>query len=318
MPTTQSTTSEWFQAVEAVGDFMGIRYGRLPEGATEPEWSFVSHCECDGVGGFARLLRKHGASLDRLPKTKHSCRGFIGPLWRKFRDDRSEKECANRADWQLSDPSKTGPPKAVAWHLFTEIETQALRERCRSEGVTVNSFLLKYLDQAVRPDIKRSNAAISWMIPVNLRGDINHDDDTSNHVSYVEPQIAESDSVKDIQLNIRRLLERGEHRFHYIFLVLGKFLSHDSKVRLIKKDRIKTTANIGAFSNLGVWDSEKFITTQDSWLFCPPVSGAALLGAGCVTFQGRLCLTIQAHPGLSQTPEIVQNWMRRWFSFIEL
>lgn len=295
---------------------MGIRYGRLSEGSTEPEWLFVSHCECDGVGGFARLLREHGASLERLPETKHSCGGIIGPIWRKFRDDRSDKECANRTDWQLSEPSKTGPPKAVAWHLFTEAETQALRERCRREGVTVNSFLLKHLDQAVRPDIKRSTAPISWMIPVNLRGDINHDDDTSNHVSYVEPQITESDSVKDIQLNIHRLLERGEHRCHYILMVLGKFLNHDSKVRLIKRYRIKTTANIGAFSNLGVWDSEKSIRTHDSWLFCPPVSGAALLGAGCITFQGQLALTIQAHPSLADTPEVAQDWMMRWFSSV--
>ena len=231
---------------------MGIRYGRIQSGSKEVEWQFVSHCECDGIGGFARVLRKSGVRLNSLPNTRNSNRKIFGPLWRLWR--RNKPECADRRDWMPN-----GPPgeNSVAWHLFSREETKALREKCRSEKISVNSFLLKLLDQAIRPDIRKPEATIPWMIPVNLRGDINHADDAENHVSYIEARISANDSPTQIQNQIHSRLKSGEHRAFYLLLALGRFLSHRAKVNLITRDRTKPAGNIGAFSNLGVWDPGK-------------------------------------------------------------
>jgi hypothetical protein len=293
---------------------MGIRYGRVAKESNEVEWSFVSHCECDGIGGFVRLLRKHGAEIPELPETKYRCKGVIGPLWRFWQDCRREPICADRRDWQVTAPSGTGESTSVAWHLFTEEETQAIRERCRREGVTVNSLLLKYLDQAVRPEIRKPEATIPWMIPVNLRGDVRYADATENHVSCVDVRIAVDDSAASIQQQLRRRLARGEHRANEILLDVGRWMSHETKVRWMARNRSKAAGSIGAFSNLGEWDAEKKIDTGDSWLFCPPVVTGQLLGAGCVTFQNQLGLTIQGCPGLADASETTSTWMRRWVS----
>jgi hypothetical protein len=316
MSSFKNIASQWFQAAEAAGDFMGIRYGRVQNGSKEVDWSFVSHCECDGIGGFVRLLRERGAKVETLPETMNPCREIVGPLWGMWRRMNEESKCAKREDWKLSDEPRTGPPEAVAWHLFTEEKTKQIREHCRLEKVTVNSFLLKHLDQAIRPEIGKSQARIPWMIPVNLRGDVKHADDTENHVSCVEPQIAVDDSPQKIQHEIYRRLQQGEHRANYLALEIGRFLSHATKVKFIMKDRAKPQGNIGAFSNLGVWDSGKAIETNDSWLFCPPVVGGQLLGAGCVTFQNRLSLTIQTHTHVATAPEIAETWVKRWVNSI--
>jgi hypothetical protein len=151
------------------------------------------------------------------------------------------------------------------------------------------------------------------MIPVNLRGDINYNDDTENHVSCVEVRIDPNDLAENIQRQILRRLERGEHRANYLILKLGRFLSHKAKIKYLIKDRSKElNGNIGSFSNLGVWDPEKKIQTDDSWLFCPPVVSGQLLGAGCVTFQNRLGLVIQGNPRLCFPPDIAPGWMNRW------
>ena len=282
---TKNIASSWFLASEATGDFMGIRYGRVPHGSDTVEWHFVSHCDCDGIGGFARLLRERGTELDELPRTQTSSRGNIGPLWRLWRRSCEVNESANRTDWgQLG-----------------------------SQRVTVNSFLLKQLDQAVRPDIRRPHLKIPWMIPVNLRGDINYDDDTENHVSCVEVRIDAEDAAESVHKQILHRLKRGEHRANYLILKLGRLISHKAKIKYLNKDRSKeANGNIGAFSNLGVWDPEKKIQTDDSWLFCPPVVSGQLLGAGCVTFQNRLGLVIQGNPRLCFPPDIASDWMTRW------
>lgn len=295
---------------------MGIRYGRVTPNSDGVEWSFISNCECDGIGGFVRILREHGAEMPSLPQTKHPCQGMIAPLWELWRNRKSNPESAKRSDWAQARNSPPGPSSEVAWHLFSEKETKELLEKCRREGVTVNSFLLKQLDQAIRPDIQKPNAVIPWMIPVNLRGDLEHRDETRNHVSYIEARIQRDDSAKTIQVQLQQRLKRGEHRANYLILGIGRFLSHETKVKIIQKDRAKPAGNIGVFSNLGVWDPEKTIDTRDSWLFCPPVVKGQLLGAGCVTFQGRLGLTIQGHAN-STPPGIADTWMNCWLSAIE-
>ena len=293
---------------------MGIRYGRVPQGSDEVEWLFVSHCDCDGIGGFARLLRERGVEIGKLPETSHPCRGFAGPLWRLWRDSRREGACADRSDWLAADQAAQGTPEAVAWHLFNETETEAIRDTCRREGVTVNSFLLKHLDQAIRPEIRRPDLRIPWLIPVNLRGDIHYADDTGNHVSCVDLRIAPDDTAASIQSQIRRRLGRGEHRANHLLLGAGRFLTHRAMVKLLASGRAKPAGSIGSFSNLGAWDAGG--ESSGSWLFCPPVVAGQLLGAGCVTFRGRLGLAVQGHPSLSPTPEIASRWMGRWLNHI--
>ena len=311
----QGVASDWFRASEASGDFMGIRFGRVHKETEELEWEYVSHCDCDGIGGFARLSRNRGADVGTLPTIKKSCIGIISPLWRLLCASRRSCDYAQRSDWAPESPEKTletEAAQAVAWHLFSEEETIGILAKCRSRKVTVNSVLLQHLDEAVRADIRRPHLTIPWMIPVNIRGDISLPDDTSNHVSCVQVDLAPNDLAEEIQKQIQRRLKNGEHRANYLLLGLGKFLSHESKVKFLIKDRSKPAGNIGAFSNLGVWDSKKKIKTEYSWLFCPPVVKGQLLAAGCVTFQNRLGLAIQAHPQLRVSSDTVHAWMTRW------
>ena len=280
---------------------MGIRYGRVPEGTGEVEWHFVSHIECDGIGGFARLLRERGVETGKLPETKRPCRGVIVPLWNFWRNSGKEEKCALRCDWLVPG----GEGDAAAWHLFTVEETREMVARCRQMGLTMNSFLLKHLDQAVRPGIRQPEARIRWLVPVNLRGNIQYEDDTANHVSGVEVTIAQEDTPEAIQGQIHLRLKRGEHRANHLLLMAGGILSHAGKVRFLTKDRAKPAGNIGSFSNLGVWDVNH--ASGDGWLFCPPVVTGQLLGAGCVTFQGRLGLAIQSRS---------MGLMARWLELI--
>ncbi|MDP4781162.1 MAG: hypothetical protein NWS16_13130, partial [Akkermansiaceae bacterium] len=306
-----SACARWFRAAEATGEFLGIRYGRMSEGSDEMEWLYVPHVECDGIGGFARLLREKGAVLPSLPVTNHPDRRVIRPLLNLFRKRRPVGKLAVRADWFQDGGSAGRVSKAVAWKVFSEEETERIRQKCRREGVTVNSFLLKGLDGAVRPDTREPGAAIPWMIPVNLRGDVTHADDTENHVSSVDVYVSPDDTVAEIQRGMRECLERGEHRANHLILCMGKHLSHRAKLWCVRKSGDEPKGNIGAFSNLGVWDAEKTMA-PDTWLFCPPVCNVQLLGAGCVTFQNRLSLMIQGHVGLSERPEMVVGWMERW------
>ena len=308
----------WFRAAEATGDDMGIRYGRGEFGSDEIEWSWIPHADCDGIGGFARLLRRHGSELSRLPATSHPTRSIFGPLWKLWRNTGTTPDCAGRNDWNLQQETRTNRPTAVAWKVFSEATTTRIRQHCRSHALSVNSYLLKHLDQAVRPSIHKPEARIPWMIPVNLRGSVRHADDTANHVSYVTPRIHATDTASTIHHQIHQRLKHGEHRANYLLMIgLGKVLSLESMIQLIHRDRQKPAGNIGAFSNLGNWQSGTSVDRRHFWLFCPPVAQGQLLGAGCVTYQGRLSLTLQTQASLPAKPALAKQWMQRWSNAVE-
>jgi hypothetical protein len=88
---------------------------------------------------------------------------------------------------------------------------------------------------------------------------------------------------------------------------------------LVKHGYASPKQNIGVFSNIGQWNSSEHIHSSDDrtiWLFCPPVWHTQKFAAGCVTFQNRLSLTIQAHPTLTTSCSTMENVMDCWVSEI--
>jgi hypothetical protein len=313
---------QWFVAAEELGEFVGIRFGRLAPGKTEPEWIFLSHMEFDGIGGFAEILRKRGAKLGRLSQIRYPAdpsKLSVLKMLPKFLKPREPVKFI-----QLEKgPEVTGkgkPSVAVAWHVFNGEETLQIRRVCRKAGVTVNSFLLKNLTKAIRPFLEDHSSMVPWMIPVNLRGKVAGERDTANFSSYVGVQVQSYETVHDIHKNIYAALAQKEHWANWYAYQLGNLTTHEMRKHLIEKGWATSQWYIGGFSNLGDWDSEKEITQNDclgSWLFAPPVLRLQRIGAGCVTFQNQLSLLIQTHPELTTDPAVPKAWIKNWVKEIE-
>jgi hypothetical protein len=208
----------------------------------------------------------------------------------------------------------------VAWHVFDELTTARIRQASRQTGVTLNTFLLKHLTAAIRPFLQDESAAVSWMIPVNLRGKVACDRDTANYSSYISVKVQPQETGSTIHKKIYTALERGEHWGNWYAYELGRFNTHGVKKFLLAKEWATSQWNLGGFSNLGEWDAERKISQSDcagDWLFCPPVLRFQKIGAGCVTFQNRLSVLIQAHPELTTDSTHCRSWVRNWVREVE-
>jgi hypothetical protein len=319
---TTDAIKSWFVTGQEAGEYIGIRFGHLAPDATEPEWIFLPHTDFDGIGGFAEILRRRGASLDRLPQIRYPVAPSVSPLLRSLPKYLKPRR---RLNWAVKGetPRKTlkEPPSAVAWHIFDEHDTTQMRRACRKVGVTVNSFLLKHLTKAVRPYLEDQSSAVPWMIPVNLRGKVSTGEDTGNHSSYIGIKVQSYETVNDIHRNIYTTLGKGEHWANWYGYQLGRFMSAGMRRYLVDNDLAMPQLYLGGFSNLGDWDPHKEITQEKclgGWLFSPPVLRCQLLGAGCVTFQNRLSLVIQVHPDLATGSELPRAWMQNWVKEIGL
>ena len=313
----------WFDACEQLGEYIGIRFGRLAPGKTDPEWTFLRHTDFDGIGGFAELLRRRGAHLDRLPHVKHPSPPSRLALLRMLPKLLLPKE---RVQWgslpRGAMPEHIAqPPSAVAWHAFDEQTTTQVRRVCRNMRVTVNSFLLKHLTKAIRPYLADESSMVPWMIPVNLRGKVVRDRDTANFSSYVGVKVQSYETVRDIHKKIYTALGHGEHWANWYSYESARFTTAGMRRFLIVKELAMSQWNLGSFSNMGDWDADKNITQEDclgDWFFSPPVLRCQMVGAGCVTFQNRLTLTVQAHSYLTNDPAVPRAWVHNWVKEIEM
>ena len=307
----------WFNALESLGEFIGMRFGRIAPGTNDPEWIFIRHADHDGIGAFEEIFLKRGATFGGLPQARHPATPSLSslvPLLKMHLQPRHPLK------WKHLGPSmrlngNPQPPPAFAWHAFDESETTQMRGACSSTGVTVNSFLLKNLTKAIKPSLEDPIPMVPWMIPVNLRGRVTIDRETANHTSYVSVDVKLSDSVRHIHENIYAAIERHEHCANWFAYELGRLTTHGMRRFLIARELGTSHWNLGAFSNLGVWDPEKKISQTEclgTWFVCPPVLRFQQIGAGCVTFQGKLSLTIQAHPELTIDPRVCNEWMSAW------
>src|SRR5208282_4165550 len=193
----------WFLALEELGDFIGMRFGRIAPGATEPEWMFPRHADYDGVGWFAENLRRNGVVLERLPTIRHPAPPAKLAVLRNLPKYLKPR---HRLKWGplergsgTRDCSK--PPLAVAWHLFDEEATTQIRRVCRNVEVTVNSFLLKHLTKAIRPFLEDQSAAVSWMSPINVRSNVQEVRDTATYTSHLRDQAPSYETIHDAHRN---------------------------------------------------------------------------------------------------------------------
>lgn len=312
----------WFLSLQETGEFIGIRFGRIPSGATDPAWVYLAHTDVDGIGGFAQMLRQKGVSLPKLPQIRHPAEPSRLALMRSLPKFLVPQR---KLQWDLEGPTAPGnsttPPKAVAWHVFSESETQQIRRVCRKSSITVNSFLLKHLSKAVRLSLRDQSSTIPWMIPVNLRGKINRSSDIANHTSYATVKVRSYDTVHDVHHRVYEALERGEHWANWYSYDSSRILTAGMRRYLIRIEKCMSEWNLGSFSNLGDWDPECKITHSDltgSWLFAPPVLRCQPVGVGCVTFQNRMGLVVQLHPEATTNSAVPRAWMDHWVKEIEI
>jgi hypothetical protein len=315
--------ASWFVAAEELGEYIGIRFGHLQNGSVAPDWIFLRHIDYDGIGGFAELLRRQGALLPRLPQLKHPQSPSLLALLKALPSYAAPRRRIKWAplDGERSPGTNDIPPTAVAWHVFDESITTQIRLACRKAGVTINSFLLKHLTKAIRPSIEDQSSDVPWMVPVNLRGKVNRGRDTANHTSYVAVRVRSYETAHDVHQKIYTALASGEHWANWAAYHSGNLLTPGMRRWLITKERCMSQWNLGSFSNLGDWDPERRLTEAGclgDWLFCPPVLRCQPVGAGCVTFQNRLSLTLQVHPELTVNSGVPAEWLRNWIREIEI
>jgi hypothetical protein len=303
----------WFKLVEETwGEYTGMRGGKLlPDGSIQ--WTFLPHADYDGIGGFVHLLRRTSSAVHiEMPARKSAKPSWwvrAGALLRLM-----ATKSVPAAAWKGMDPSITarrvGPGSAVATELLDAERTARLVRKARSHGVPLNSLLLSALGRASQAELTPGPAR--WMMPVNMRGPVSLARDTANQTGYMQIEVAPGASPSTVHEEVKEALRRRDHWATWTLLNAGRIVGY-SGMRAIYKlqiSRFRERPFVGAFAHLGTWQG------HGEWFVCPPVVRTCPVGAGVIICNGRLSMTIEAHPCMSGGAAWSRALMDRWIAEI--
>jgi hypothetical protein len=302
---------EVFCAMRDCGEDISIVYGQKTVSArTEPGWFELPHDRYDGIGGLATLLRRQGFRVQQLPVL----RGDRFNLWRALRGLLAVLPTSGirPRQWRQFDGTRAvrfrSVRERVAWTLFTEEQTKQIAVIAKAAGVTVNTYLLFHLDAVVACRLTLPASSRRWMIPVNLRGAVTRDPEASPHMAFFAVDVDHESSLNRLQSQIERLKERGYHWGAWLALNAGRLIGRRAMRQDLLKAEKKNHGWTGIFSNLGVWE----VPGSGAWIFCPAISRIQPVGAGCLTMNGRMAVTLQLHDAfgadLRTSYELLHAW----------
>lgn len=305
--------SLWYIAARERGINDVCTVARLDTRTGELERHLFSHAQMDGVGALGQLLRDRGYSLSQLPQTK-----FVVPpplrrrpmiLWRALRAAGPQQ-----IDWIDRNPARQGDPNALDYITFTKNETDRLTELSQERGVSKNAFLLEAVNRIIVPDLVAGSGQGKWVFPVNLRGAVNKSCDTANHSTAIALTVDRSTDAADLDRQIREGLKSGAHWAAWWILNIGRVIGLRG-VRYLSKASEKSSHWLGTFSNMGEWNipspDQSRASLDEVWMAAPPGTKNYPISVACLTWNGRLTITLKIHSSVHPDSSAAKNYLEK-------
>ena len=219
---------------------------------------------------------------------------------------------------------------AFAWTLFSAADTLALRASARSRDVSLNALLLWGLAETCLEHLApgREDAAeregAAWIVPVNMRGAVPGERDTANLASILDVAFPLPARPSTVDAAFRK--ERSKLA-HFGAWQLLQMLGH--LPRWVRQAVVRHEANVpkhGSFSNLGQLGPRgrtdpnvvavAVANMGEWWMVFNPVIRSRPVGMACLTWQGRMAVTLQLHPVLNQSEREACDWLSTWRSLV--
>ncbi|MBL9020505.1 MAG: hypothetical protein JNL83_40345 [Myxococcales bacterium] len=310
-----------FEILEEMGEDPTFTFELARVGEATPlARAEIHHAESDGHGGLSRVLTRRGVAFEsprpRTGETAPPLHERVRAVVRVARHRGAEPLVLRRRDTAWVRGTKvTARPGAGT--LLSASATARVVGAAKAAGVSVGAHLLHALTEAVVPLLAEPGRSVTWGVPVNMRGPVQVEPAEANASSIMPVDVPRGGDARAVHDALQRALAAKLHwgKWDQLNLIarLGK--------RFLKKKvehyyRTADPARIGVFSNVGAWtgrtDDDLGILAYGVPAFTDPLFATVL------TWNGKLALTLRAHPSLATSDGEVAGWRDAWLAKLEV
>jgi hypothetical protein len=302
---------KWFELGTEIGEFTLSRGGRIRPGETEPSWTFFPHAEVDGIGALVTYLRSEGVDVP-IPKRAERKPSLLTrwlALWRLLRRPKKASVQPWRnfdASWKATVP-EAAKPTSVAWRLLSHEDTRRIIAHAKASKAILPCYMHCALQRAIDGELLGDAAPFGWMVPVNMRGLVDAPSETANASVGLRIDASRTSTPRDLQTQLKQKLKAHVHWGVWLLSNIGRLVGKAGMRRLAKGE----ASFVGVFAGMGDW-SLPGVPPDVHYFSCPPVAKGCPLGAGAISWQGRMGVTLQSHPVLRASQADVDKWLNAW------
>lgn len=278
----------------------------------------IHHAESDGHGGLTRFLRRNHIWFEspnpRADEARPSFAQRVRAVLRVARASRSRGEplvFRDRETAWVRGTKVTARPAAGT--LLSAEQTASIVSAAKAAGVSVTAHLLHALTEAVVPLVAAPGRSVTWGVPVNMRGPVEVTPADANASSIMPVDVPRGGDATAVNAALLGSLFANLHWGKWDQLnLIARFGKRLLRRKVEHYYRTADPARIGVFSNVGAWRGK---TDDDIGIlaFGVPVFTDPLF-AGALTWNGKLALTLRAHPSLATSDAEVASWRDAWLA----
>ncbi|EKF73457.1 hypothetical protein A11A3_13470 [Alcanivorax hongdengensis A-11-3] len=305
----------WYQARarQGVDDSIPLRVFE-PEGDFQQSFRF-RHRDHDGIGVLFHFFRQQGMALPVMPVSRESG----SPAWWRWLLGSAGELPPVDSDipWRSFDGHDE--PSSMQTLCLSQEQTDALLQRLKQNGVSLNAALLRALQRAVDDTLLAYPVRGSWLYPVNMRGAVPMDCDEMNLSSAFYTSVSGLDSLAEIADRLRRQLRANLHWRMWHLARIGRFVGRRG-VNWLSDRMANGQQHLGSFSNLGHWqvDMASGGFPEDAVMaICAPGSPRYPVANGVLIVNGRMTLSMKLHESLGAGAVTAKSCLRRWQFHLE-
>lgn len=306
-----------FEILDEMGEDPTFTFALARVGDPTPlERVDIHHAESDGHGGLTRFLQQRGISFDsprpRVDEVAPRLAERMRAVARVARHRGGEPLVirVRNASWVRGSKVIARPSAGM---LLSAAASARVFAAAKAAGVSVTSYLLHALTEAVVPLVAEPGHTVTWGVPVNMRGPVEVVPADANASSIMPVDVPRGGDAPAVHAALLRSLSANLH--------WGKWDQLNTVARLGKRFlrkkvshyyRTADPARIGVFSNVGAWRGS---TDDDVGILVYGVPALTdPLFAAVMTWNGKLALTLRAHPSLTTSEAEVTRWRDAWLA----
>ena len=303
-----------FLVAEAMGEWMNVLYIKWDSRA-QRLGDFIHHTDSDGTSAMTKILEKEGHLVHEVPLVRSLDKlSFIA----RFKLFLNFLKLTKAIDlkWKKPRLDITGVPESFFVTRFSLEQTKAMGERAKSQGASLNSYLLWALDKTVSDNLLAKGSERKWVSPINMRVDQKqrYGNNSASIIINITDDEAQGVSPKDVHAKIKNYLVHKLNWGSQIYSNIARFVGFKGTLYLAKKVKEVGT---GVFRNMGDWPTPDIeispqASTIEHRIYIAPATQVLPVAAATYAWNGQLSLSIQFHPSLALTRAQAQEVADKW------
>jgi hypothetical protein len=290
----------WYRSLALLGESVVFNYGQ--ESDLGMDWSYYKHEDYDGLSALQHYFEEKfntaidPPSLNSDFKAPGFLQGLLGAV--KYQTRRE----LPKITWKSRDFTKgitfENPSKKFITIKFEPEESKRLFHSLSKTKTNFNCLCMIEINKfIIEHFLDEHDGKFLWMLPVNMRGQVDESSLCGNRSSYLDLVLEEDETAQSLRQKMIHKLTNKEHWYVWFGAkIIPKFFSKGAFKTIQSHLLDGGPPYVGNFSNLGKFQLDKKITKP---IFLGTnVTSVRPIGVGVISVNDYLTITLQFHETL--------------------